>query len=132
MKSERKAAVADPVNNPYNIALAVSATGLVVFGDGNGVTAVHASDGSPAWSYQLDPPSGQITGPPAIARDGTIYLEGASSVLALTNAGHLLWQAPETSGPGRAGTGLALDPAGTLYAVIVDSNNNGKLVAFES
>ena len=109
---------------------AITATGLVVFGDGASVKAVHARDGAVAWTFQMT--NDQIVGPPAIARDGTIYLAGESSITALTNTGSVLWQTPESSGLGRIGTALALDSHGTLYAAVVDQNNNGKLVAFQS
>ena len=112
-----------------------TATGLVVVGDGYGnLDALDADTGQLIWSFQNPGTDGdtQIDGAATVARDGTIYVESEQDVFALSNTGHVLWSAPENSGPANTGwgSGVALGPSGTLYATITDPNNNIKLIEF--
>lgn len=113
---------------------AVTATGLVLFGDSGAVHALSAASGAAVWTYQAPGVDFQVDGAPTAARDGTIYLQTQQAVVALSNFGSMVWTHPENSGSARSdlGTTLALDSAGTLFAVVVDGNNDGRLVAFRA
>ena len=92
---------------------AVTAGGLIVAADDAGrILAVHAADGSPAWSF--DAPgtygtNGFVDSSPAVGADGTVYAQNGS-IFAIKD-GQIVWSAG-----GASEASPALDPSnGTLY-----------------
>ena len=101
-------------NAPVEGTPSLTATGLAVMTDTAGtVYAVDTSTGQLVWSKAVSGGSGLSS--PAVARDGTIYVQTAKSVSALSNAGDLLWSTPAASPGGQSSP--ALGQNGDLYFV---------------
>ena len=87
-------------------AIGAEGTTYAVLADG----AVHAlrADGTPAWTTQLD---GTITGAPAAAADGVVYISTGSRLLAISE-GAVAWdQRPEAA----QFSAPAIGPDGTVF-----------------
>lgn len=109
---------------PVEATPAVTATGLVVVGDLAGdLYAIDAATGQLVWSHSGGAGS-YSSSAPAVAADGTIYIQGLSALQAVSNGGQVVWSAPVAS---NGASSPALSPDGTLYAVTADA---GELVAF--
>lgn len=74
-----------------------------------------------AWTFNAP----GLSGGPAVAADGTVYVGGAQAVYALDPQGQTLWQTPV---PTRTVGTPALDAAGNVYAVLI----TGQLMAFSA